>query len=371
VLLLATDAYGGHGGIAFYNRCLAEALAQMEEVSEVVVAPRVMRFAAPEVPAKVRFLAGARGTKLHYLAALVPLVFEKFDLVICGHLNLLAAAAPLAKLRGASLVVQVHGIEAWRRARPITRLLLPQADAVWSVSQLTVQRMNRWAKLPLEAYRIIPNTFHAGQFGVEPRNPELVRRYGLEGHKVVMTLARLAGFERYKGIDEILEAMPDLLAAEPSLTYIVVGDGDDQARLEAKAHALRIERHVIFTGFVAEDQKADYLRLADVFALPGRGEGFGIVFLEALACGVPVVGSQIDGSREALLDGELGELANPDSQQSVIDCVLKALGKPHGVPSGLKEFGWPSFQAKVADNARRVIALPRERRLPSETAARP
>lgn len=370
VLLLATDAYGGHGGIAFYNRCLAQALAQMDEVSEVVVAPRVMRFAAPQIPPKIRFPRHAHSSKLRYLFTLVPLLFERFDIVICGHLNLLAAAGPIAKLKGAALVTQVHGIEAWRVGRPAARMWLPHVDAVWSVSQITAERMNRWAGLPPEKYRIIPNTFHAGQFGVAPRDPELVRRYGLEGRKVVMTLARLAGFERYKGIDEILEAVPALRAAEPSLAYMIVGDGDDQARLEAKARALGLSRHVIFTGFVDEERKADYLRLADVFALPGRGEGFGIVFLEALACGVPVVGSLIDGSREALLDGELGELANPDSIPSVVECVLKALRKPHGVPDRLAEFGWLPFQAKVGENVRRLLARGHGRHLPSETASR-
>ncbi len=112
VLLLVTDAYGGHGGIAYYNRCLSEALAAMPEVEEVVVLPRVMRFAPGAVPAKINFMAGAAGTKLRYLRSLACLIATPFDVVICGHIHLLPAAAPFASAKRLPLVLQVHGIEA-------------------------------------------------------------------------------------------------------------------------------------------------------------------------------------------------------------------------------------------------------------------
>jgi glycosyltransferase involved in cell wall biosynthesis len=189
-----------------------------------------------------------------------------------------------------------------------------------------------------------------------PPRPDLVARFGLADRKVIMTLARLAGFERYKGIDEILEILPALLKKDPSLTYMILGDGDDRLRLERKAHALDIAGQVVFTGFIEEAEKADYLRLARVFALPGKGEGFGIVYLEALACGVPVVGSRLDGSRDALLGGELGELADPSDADSVRECILRALAKPAGIPAGLAQFDWPSFRARVSASARALLA---------------
>jgi phosphatidyl-myo-inositol dimannoside synthase len=354
ILLLTTDAYGGHGGIAYYNRCLAKALAEMPEVEEVVVLARVMRFAPEGIPEKVRFVTGAAGGKLRYLRAVLAVAAERFDIVICGHINLLPLAAPFAMLKSVQLVLQVHGIDVWQPV-PRAKLWINKVDAVWTVSAITRDRMNTWAKLPVSKYTIIPNTIHPERYGLAPKRDDLVERYGLEGRKVIMTLARLAGYERYKGIDEILEALPALLEQEPNLIYMVLGDGDDQPRLEAKAQTLGIADKVIFAGFISEADKADYLRLADVFALPGRGEGFGIVYLEAMACGIPVVGSQLDGSREALRDGLLGELVDPAVPASVQQGILRALAKPREIPPGLFYFAWPDFAQRVAQAVRQLV----------------
>lgn len=355
VLLLATDAYGGHGGIAYYNRCLAEALAQMPEVTEVVVVPRVMRFTPTDVPDKIRFAADAAGSKGRYMRTAARLAVEHFDLLICGHVNLLPLAVPLAKLKRIPLVLQVHGIDVWTQPVFSAGSLVRLVNAVWSVSGVTRDRMNSWARLPLSRYTVIPNPIHLERYGLAPRRADLIARYMLAGRKVIMTLARLASGERYKGIDELLEVMPRLLQREPELAYLIVGDGDDQARLQAKAVSLGVSKSVVFTGFVEEGEKAAHLRLADVFALPGWGEGFGIAYLEAMACGIPTVGSLLDGSREALRGGALGELADPTDPTSICASIFRAFETPRGVPPGLSYFDWPHFQRRAATAALRVI----------------
>lgn len=357
VLLLTTDSYGGHGGIAYYNRCVAEALASMPEVTEVVVAARVARFSEASIPPKVRFLRNAVGTKWRYIRAVAALATETFDLVICGHINLLPLAVPFALLQRAVLVLQVHGIDVWQAptARAV-RLAMRRVQHVWTVSGVTRERMNTWACLPEPAYTVIPNAVDLNRYGLAPPRADLVDRYRLTGRKVVLTLARLSSSERYKGVDELLELLPGLLAVEPTLAYVVVGDGDDLPRLQTKAQVLGVAGCVTFTGYVPEDDKADHLRLADVFALPGRGEGFGIVYLEALACGVPVVGSCLDGSREALREGLLGELANPDEPATIAQAVLRLLYQPKRVPEGLSYFDRNHFNARVATAVRRMSA---------------
>ena len=347
VLLLTTDAYGGHGGIALYNRDLADALAAMPNVAEVVVIPRTLPFAADGVPDKVRYLAQAAGSKRRYVNAALRSAASAFDLLICGHINLLPLAALLRYKLHCPLVLMAYGIDVWTRPKWWTRIWLRQLSAVWSISAVTRDRMNAWAQLPEARYRLLPNAIHLDRYGLAPKSPTLLDRYGLRGHKVLLTLARLPSADRYKGVDEVLEMLPTLLEDEPRLRYLVAGDGDDRPRLQAKAQALGLQAHVVFAGMIDEAEKADHFRLADVFVMPGRGEGFGFVFLEALACGVPVVGSQIDGSREALRDGELGELVDPRDADSVRVGIVRALQKPIAIPPGLEFFDWPNFCARL------------------------
>ena len=361
ILFFATDAYGGRGGIAYYNRCLAEALADMPEVDKITLLPRIINEAPSNVPPKIDFIASAAGSKRHYLQALAAQMGKPCDLVICGHINLLPLAAVISLIQRVPLVLQVHGIDVWQPPNVLRRICVKQVSAVWSVSSVTRDRMNDWAQRSLHGYTIIPNTIHLERYGMAPRRNDLQQRYALSGKKVILTLARLDPRERYKGVDEIIEVMPDLLLQQPDLCYLIAGDGDDKARLLAKAERLKVAEHIVFAGYVPETEKADLIRLADVFAMPGRGEGFGIVYLEAMACGVPVVGSRLDGSRDALKNGELGPLVDPDDRASLKAGLLQALNARKQIPSGLQDFAWPAFTQRVAGAVSSLIKESRGR----------
>jgi phosphatidyl-myo-inositol dimannoside synthase len=94
-------------------------------------------------------------------------------------------------------------------------------------------------------------------------------------------------------------------------------------------------------------EKADHFRLADAYVMPSRGEGFGFVFLEAMACGIPVIGSVADGSREALINGALGTLIDPDDAESIRRAVLAAVRRPREIPKGLEYFSYANFERRV------------------------
>ena len=105
---------------------------------------------------------------------------------------------------------------------------------------------------------------------------------------------------------------------------------------------------VKFAGFVPESEKVDYYRLADLFALPSRGEGFGIVFLEAMACGVPTMAGKFDGGREALDDGRLGILVDPGSENELWCGIMEGLSRQKGVvPNGLSKYSKEAFTSRV------------------------
>jgi glycosyltransferase involved in cell wall biosynthesis len=173
-----------------------------------------------------------------------------------------------------------------------------------------------------------------------------------------MTLGRLAGKERYKGFDEMLDVLPDVIKEEPLSAYLIVGDGDDRARLEEKAAQLGLTDRVIFAGFVSEEDKADCYALADAYVMPSRGEGFGIVLLEAMACGVPTVASKLDGGREALIDGRLGTLVDPENRGEICAATLAALRHPRIRPAGLEHFSYENFTMRARKLIGEVIAAP-------------
>lgn len=356
ILLLTTDAFGAPGGIALYNRDLAEALAAIAGVEEVIVVPRTSAKRTEDIPAKVRFLGHAAGSKLRFVFTALANSLSRLDLIVCGHINLLPLAGLLRQRWQCPMVLMAYGIDVWTPPTRPTQVWMRQVTAVWSISALTAERMNSWARLPSAAYAVLPNAVHLDKYGVASKASELVERYKLRGRKVLLTLGRLSSAERYKGIDEVLEVMPALIAEEPTLTYLIAGDGSDRPRLEAKTDALGLEGHVVFAGLIDEREKADHYRLADAFVMPSRGEGFGFVFLEALACGVPVVGSVLDGSREALRDGALGELVDPSDSLSILRGIKRAMCRQTCVPPGLSYFGWNGFVSRLQSAVNVVLA---------------
>lgn len=351
ILVFTTDAFGAKWGIAEYNRNFLTALCNDSRCDEVVVVPRHAPDDPGELPAKLRFVTTSLNGKWNYaMAALRESVLgRKFDLVICGHINLLPFAFVASRRSGAKLALVIHGIDAWtpHRSNLINRLA-KRINTVVAVSNLSLERFLNWAKPGNYQQAIIPNTIDLTRYTPGARPQSLVERYSLVGKKVLLTMGRLAAHERYKGVDEVLELMPSLLQKLPELVYLIVGDGDDRARLELKARQLGVANQVIFAGYILNEDKQAHYRLADVYVMPSRGEGFGIVFLEAMASGIPVVASKLDGGREAVREGLLGVLVDPNNAADLEQGIWSALSRPCGiVPAGLEYFSLIRFENRV------------------------
>jgi len=383
IFALVADAFGGHGGIAKFNRDLLTAACTAPGVERVVALPRLLPEATGPLPDKLEFDTRGVGGKLRYALAVLKsaCTHRRSAIVLCGHINLLPLAClvrwllrPLASGRQPQLLLFIHGIDAWQPTRSaLTNRLVREVDVIVAVSKVTGRRFVAWAGLPWERVIILPNSVDPSQFTPGAKDAVLLARYGLGGQTVLLTVGRLVSMERYKGFDQVLEVLPDLLREFPRLVYLVVGDGSDRLRLVAKAKSLGLTvseygkqksdgrepsfseastpdcqpPHVTFAGRIPEHEKAAHYRLADAYVMPSRGEGFGIVYLEALACGVPVVGSKVDGSREALRDGRLGLLVDPDKPEEIKAAIRAALQKERGqVVDGLDFFSYATYQQR-------------------------
>jgi glycosyltransferase involved in cell wall biosynthesis len=362
VQMLLTDGFGGFGGISRFNRDFLGALNDCHLVERVFALPRVISEPIEEpIPEAIVYVRRAARGKASYASAVIRHALRglRANLVICGHINLLPLAWIAASLARARLALVIHGYEAWAPSPyKLSNWLVRRIDAFVAVSGYTAERFVQWSGVSSSRGFIIPNCVDLNRFQPRERDPVLVDRYRLRSAIVMLTVGRLETGERYKGVDEVIEAMPRLLRRLPDLRYLVVGDGSDRARLEAKARAHGLSDYITFAGRITEAEKVAHYNLADLYVMPSYGEGFGITLIEAAACGIPVVGSSVDGSRDALLDGELGRMVDPTKPDDLVMAISETIKARNRVRSQLVEtFGIDRFRVRVAEWLRQQARL--------------
>lgn len=253
---------------------------------------------------------------------------ERPDLIVVTHANFTPVAGFVKKLIAVPYLAVGHGIEVWGLQNKSAGPGLRGADRLVAVSDFTRQRMSEALAILPDRIGILPNTFEADHFALGPKPDFLLRRYGLEADQpVVLSIGRLAKEERYKGYDLVLKVLLEVRKAFPEVRYILGGNGPDSARLDSLIQKLGIQETVTLTGHIPEEELSAHYNLCDVFAMPSKGEGFGIVFLEALACGKPVIAGNKDGSVDALAGGELGVLVDPDDPQALTEALVAVLSE--------------------------------------------
>ncbi len=365
ILHVGTDAFGGRGGIARYTQDLLRALCSLvgERGSVWAIPRRIVDDPGP-LPANLAYLPEAAAGRRAFLRALIKALGSRPgpDVVICGHICLVPYAWLAARWARVPLVLFGYGIDVWEpTSSRLGNFLAARADALVCITEVTADRFCAWLGRDAAKAAILPPCVDLTAFTPGPPRQDLLAEHGLEGKQVLMTMSRLDASERYKGHDEILAVLPELLAKRPELVYLIVGDGDDRPRLEQKVEVLGLTPHVRFAGRIDEARKADYYRIADAFAMPGRGEGFGIVYLEAMACGIPVLASVLDGSREAVKEGDLGMMVDPRDPQALRAALDELLSRPKGEPpQGLDWFGYSAFEKRTHEIIRTEIPRPGE-----------
>ena len=210
----------------------------------------------------------------------------------------------IARLKRAKLVIQLHGIEAWQRPTWLCRAAVEAADLVLCVSRYTRAQVLNWAAIAPERALVLPNTVSA--IFTPGDGSKLRTAWGLQGKRVLLSVARMSAQERYKGHDRVIRAIPKLVDDGHDVVYFLVGEGDDRPRLQLLAEKEGVAGRVYFMGALEPMVLVDAYRMADLFVMPSTGEGFGIAFLEAMACGTPALGLAVGGAARRANPRRLG-----------------------------------------------------------------
>lgn len=234
----------------------------------------------------------------------------------------------------APYLIQLHGIEVWRPLQWDRARALANATVTCAVSAYTLERARPFCP-GLNGAPVLP-------LALEERKPEgavdapLLARLD---RGFLLIAGRMEPRERYKGHDQLLEA----LTAFSDARLVVAGDGEDRRRLEEKASALGLGERVIFTGFVSEATLAELYRRCAAFVMPSQGEGFGLVYLEAMRAGKPVLAARGSAAEEIVVDGATGLLADPDDREELRSALDRLLGYP-GEARRMGEAGYERWQ---------------------------
>ena len=369
VLALLGDSFYASGGIAQFNRDLIAAWVEMDSVTEIVLVPRFATGSRSGLPGKVVEKPPVRSLILYVLsAALESIRRPSFDFIFCGHLNMIPLAVILSRMTGTPVWLQLHGIEAWEKPSRTMRWSVERTALVTCVSRHTRRMFLRWACLPTHRVLVLPNTV-GEQFNQNGKRDLQIANHELAENTVILTVSRLSTKEGYKGHDRVIGCMPELCAEFDNLVYAIAGAGDLQGSLQKLADSLGVGHAIKFLGPIGPNELPSVYRGADVFVMPSTGEGFGIVFLESIACGTPVIAGDSDGARDPLHDGALGMLCDDASLATSIRQALRSARTPMSnensngarAESVMRHFGRTAFSATVLAMTDRVLDMEFER----------
>lgn len=362
-LFIYLNAFSGTGGIEKFNTCMIKSLHEYHLITNhsysniSLVDKLVDKKYIPQA-----LLYGFNNKKIKAIMYACMKII-KTDVIILGHTNLLVLGLWALLFPNKKLLIMAHGIEVWQELSFWKKKVLQNCDMILAVSEYTKQQIITKHQISEAKIQIFHNTINP--FFELPtcfEKPDyLLNRYKIANiidDKIFLTLARLSSAEQYKGYDKVLEAMPMVLQKYPTCKYIIAGKYDEIEYLRIKGIIAEknLENSVILTGFVKDEELIDHYLLADTFIMPSRGEGFGIVYLEAMACGVSVIAGNADGSKDALKGGELGTLINPESITEIAHAMILHIENPlnNHQKSKLQQnvmsyFGFEKFKQRTAE----------------------
>jgi phosphatidyl-myo-inositol dimannoside synthase len=358
ILLVSAGLGLEGGGTALVGRLLTQAAAEY-------TAARGMRLRVLDLGSSAVGLSGldvehfASDRRALALAVLRRQLAGRPAAVVYDFLGPARIQALLPRFAQPPYLVFLHGVEVWRPLSWDRLRALANARFLLANSEHTRREATRHH--PGLEVHVLPLALEERRPAGEP-DGELLARLG-RGYLLIV--GRMAACERYKGHDELLAAMPAVLAVRPGAGLVVVGDGDDLARLRSRAAALGLADHVLFTGRVAEATLIEIYRRAAAFVMPSRGEGFGLVYLEAMREGKPCVAARGGAAEEVVVDGDTGLLVDlaPGNVEPLAGALCRLLGDPalaarlgeNGRQRWRERFGAEAFSAGLAHHLDRLV----------------
>jgi glycosyltransferase involved in cell wall biosynthesis len=271
------------------------------------------------VASRPRFVQGAVERTL----ALRP------DLIVFGHVNFSALGLALRALRPqAQQWYLVYGIDVWHRISLPQRIATRTAERILSISDYTRAQLVKHNGVDPHKVELLPcalDPFWATDFVKLAGEPA---KDAAPARPLLLTVARLAASERYKGVDQVIRALPQIAARIPDVRYAVVGDGGDRPRLEALARDVGVADRVEFRGRVSAEELARAYAECALFVMPSAKEGFGIVFLEAALFGKPSIAGNHGGSPEVVEEGVTGRLVTYEDVSGLATAAIDLLADP-------------------------------------------
>ena len=295
--------------------CRLLSLNDTPELHRMSVAGREFVFPGSE-RAKGRFTATAmRSARRHA------------KLVVAAHPYLapVVQAMRIAAPRMKSIVV-AHGIEVWEPLSTLRRRALRGANLILTPTQDTADHIAAQQRVPRDRIRVLPWALDPDFDGLPISQSALPANF--PSGRVILTVGSWQANERYKGMDTLISALPRLLHEWTDLQLVAVGEGDDQAWLEQLAEGCGVRRHVHFFSGLTYSELAACYSACEIFALPSSGEGFGLVYLEAMARGKPVIGGAHGGAPEVIDDGRTGYLVQHGDAPQLATSIETLLANP-------------------------------------------
>lgn len=301
------------GGIEKYNKDFITALKIPSSANADI---KVVQRLPGGLVAKISFL----------LRFILQFLTYRPQVIICGHLHFASVCYFLNAIFGTPYVLSLYGIEIIALKGWLQRQSVEKAQQILTISEYSRELILE--KFPAINPKIFmhPSSVNGDIYRIKEKNKDLIKKYNLADKPVILSLARLSTPE-HKGQDRVLKSLHQVLQKFPNAVYLIVGGGEDLRVNKILTELPDLKKNVILTGPVTESDKVEFYNLADVYVLPSKFEGFGIVFIESLACGVPVIASDDYGCRASLLNGELGDLVPPDDISAIADAITNRLAK--------------------------------------------